>query len=122
MLNAHRLTRSELVRPSFQIGRWGHRSTAGILHKLADHCLPGRLLVQQPSTVTNHDDRAALVCALTALCVAAGDFLAVGDVDGWIILPPRAFVQDWAIGELEANAAGEALGTLHFEKPFARGM
>jgi hypothetical protein len=46
--------------------------------------------------VTNHDDRAALICALTALCVAAGDFTAVGDADGWIVPPPRRFVQDWA--------------------------
>lgn len=37
----------------------------------------------------NHEDIAALVCALTALCVAAGEFVAVGsERDGFIVLPP----------------------------------
>jgi hypothetical protein len=56
--------------------------------------------------ITNHDDRASLVCALTALCVAGGDYVAVGDHDGWIILPPRRFIQDWAWRDLVANADG----------------
>jgi predicted RNase H-like nuclease len=54
--------------------------------------------------LTNHDDRAALICALTALSVAADDFTAVGDADGWIVLPPRPFVRSWARADLEANA------------------
>ncbi len=50
-----------------------------------------------PSEITNHDDRAAFACALTALCVAAGEFTAVGDEDdGWIILPPKRMFADWA--------------------------
>ena len=49
------------------------------------------------SEITNHDDRAAFVCALTALSVAAGEFTAVGDEDdGWIILPPKRMFADWA--------------------------
>ena len=38
-----------------------------------------------------------MVCALTALCVAIGDFTAVGDnCDGWIILPPKRKFTEWA--------------------------
>jgi hypothetical protein len=62
-----------------------------------------------------HDDRAAHVCALTALCVAARDYTAVGDEDGWIILPPSSFVQGWAMDALRANAAGERGSALHIE-------
>ncbi|MGH7390932.1 MAG: hypothetical protein ACREM3_15965 [Candidatus Rokuibacteriota bacterium] len=37
----------------------------------------------------DHDERAGLVCALAALCVVAGRFVAVGSPkDGWIVLPP----------------------------------
>lgn len=107
MLNARRGDRSDTF---FQ-----HLATAGTLNKLVTHFLPGRSLVSHPSTVTNHDDRAALVCALTALCVAASDFVAVGDDDGWIILPPATFVQSWALSLLESNAAGEETPALHFE-------
>lgn len=67
------------------------------------------------AAVTNHDDRAALVCALSALAVVAGDFVAVGDDDGWIILPPRAFIQpaQWAL--LAANASEQGPGALFVE-------
>ena len=46
-----------------------------------------------------------LVCALTALCVAVDEYTAVGDEDGWIVLPPVSFVRDWAMEALKANAA-----------------
>ena len=36
----------------------------------------------------NHEDRAAIVCAITALCVAARRYTAIGDDNGYIILPP----------------------------------
>ena len=72
---------------------------------LADHqrldwfperLLNGRKWAHAPSEITNHDDRAAFVCALTALCVAIGEFTAVGDEDdGWIILPPKRMFADW---------------------------
>ena len=52
--------------------------------------------------------------ALTALCVAAGDFTTVGDENGWIILPPRAFIQRWAI-DSGANAGEEPTRALHVE-------
>ncbi len=85
-----------------------------LLKRLIGHLLPGRDLASRIEEVANHDDRAALVCALTALCVAANDFTAVGDDnDGWIILPSRAFVQNWAWDILEANASEEASGGLY---------
>ncbi len=43
------------------------------------------------------DERAAAVCALTARAVALGTDTRVGDAeDGWISLPPRPFLADWA--------------------------
>jgi hypothetical protein len=93
-----------------------HLAEAGTINRLVGHLLPGRILRKHPSSVVNHDDRAALVCAITALCVAAGDFMAVGDdEDGWIILPPRNFVQDLALDLLHANAAEEAPDALRIE-------
>lgn len=90
-----------------------HLSTAGVLSALLEHCLPGRQLTGSLSGVTNHDDRAALVCAISALCVAVGDFVAVGDEDGWIILPPRRFIQPAQWSLLVVNAAEEATEALH---------
>jgi Protein of unknown function (DUF429) len=76
---------------------------------LIDHLLPGRQMAHIPDTLTDHDERAAFVCALTALCVARGDYTAVGDQDGWVILPPYALLQPWAREDLEANADEEAM-------------
>ncbi len=50
--------------------------------------------------VTNHDERAALACALTALCVVAGQYTAVGDDNGWIVLPPSSNIAPWALPHL----------------------
>ena len=70
-------------------------------------------MATDPARVINHDYRAALVCDLTALCVAADDFVAVGDPDdGWIVLPPRRFIQpaQWTLLNLNGREeAGEAL-------------
>ncbi len=90
-----------------------HLAEAGTLHRLLGHLLPGRSVAQHAASVTNHDDRAALVCAMTALCIAARDFVAVGDDNGWIILPPARFVQPWALDALKANAAEEKQAVLH---------
>jgi hypothetical protein len=81
----------------------------GTFDNLVDHVLPGRRLARAPTDLTDHDERAAFVCALTALCVAADDYTAVGDHDGWIILPPYPLLQPWAREDLEANASDEAL-------------
>lgn len=84
-----------------------HLAETGELDCLVHHHLPGRRLKQPFVSVRNHDDRAALVCALTALAVTAEDYTAVGDDDGWIILPPRSFVQEWAWDLLSQNAGAE---------------
>lgn len=94
-----------------------HLAQTGGLQRVLDHLLPGRVVAQAFETVTNHDDRAALVCALTALAVAANNFVAVGDQDGWIILPPKALVRDWALADLQANAEAEPEGCLFIAKP-----
>lgn len=63
--------------------------------------------------VKNHDDRAALVCALTALCVAAGQFTAVGDDNyGWIILPPYRQFAPWAQKAIVKTATADCIGAL----------
>lgn len=85
------------------------------LDRLIDHLLPGRRLAKRPDALTNHDERAAFVCALTALCVAADDYAAVGDHDGWIILPPYALLQPWGREDLEANAAAESRSATLFD-------
>jgi hypothetical protein len=61
--------------------------------------LPGRVLSTTLQTCRNHEHRAALVCALTALSVRAGQYVGVGDPsDGDIMLPPSTL---WG-----ASAAG----------------
>jgi hypothetical protein len=68
----------------------------GTLLGLLSHLLPRRRIAKDFSEVTHHDDRASLVCAISALGLAVGKYCAVGDENGWIILPPRAFIQPWA--------------------------
>ena len=99
-----------LLDPAVVAGRRGDRSDvffriarkAGRFRLSWPTSAPGRDLSVPLDNVRNHDDRAALVCALTALSVAAGEFTAVGDADGWIVLP--CFVRDWAWADLEAGA------------------
>lgn len=68
----------------------------GRLAELAALLLPCRRGTQRFDEVRNHDDRAALICAMTALGVAAGHYVAVGDDEGWIALPPAASMAPWA--------------------------
>lgn len=75
----------------------------GGLERLLNHFLPNRSYVSL-GTITNHDDRAGFICALTAMAVAANDFSAVGDDDGWIILPPSVLIAPWALKLLKYNA------------------
>ncbi len=54
------------------------------------HALPGRELSNDLGAVHDHEHRAGVVCALTALSVACGEYVAVGDpADGDIILPAQ---------------------------------
>ncbi len=94
-----------------------HLATEGILRSLVEHCLPGRRLAQDFTSVVNHDDRAALICTLSALCVATGDFVAIDDDDGWIIRRPPRFIQpaQWAL--LKFNADEEQSAALHIAEP-----
>jgi hypothetical protein len=79
---------------------------SGGLDRLLQHLLLGRTLHQAWRDFRNHDDRAAIVCALTALCVAARDYVAVGDhEDGWIMLPPPDCLAVWAKDLLAQPAA-----------------
>jgi hypothetical protein len=59
------------------------------LEALISGLLPGRRLITNLSLCSNHEDRAGIVCSVTALATATGSHVAVGDpADGDIILPP----------------------------------
>lgn len=76
----------------------------GQIDRLLKILLPDRYLIESPARIRNHDDRAAFVCAVTALCVVAQNFAAVGDnEDGWIILPPKRQFSEWAWNALSDN-------------------
>ena len=78
--------------------------------RLAQSLLGRRTWIREPGDLRNHDDRAAFVCALTALSVAAGEFTAVGDErDGWIILPPQWAFAGWAWTAASETARHEQL-------------
>jgi hypothetical protein len=60
------------------------------LHKLIEHLAPGSRLEKRLASITDHDHRAAVICALSAMCVAKEKFVAVGDPRyGDIMLPPQ---------------------------------
>ena len=90
-----------------------HLAKNQCFEKLVRRLIGNRTWSQPLFEVVNHDDRAALVCAFTALCVATGEFTAVGDKeDGWIILPPRWMYAGWAwtaLGRASPNESGKLL-------------
>lgn len=54
-------------------------------------------IVERLMRLTHRDERAAAICALTARAAALEVATPVGDAkDGWIWLPPRAFLAEWA--------------------------
>lgn len=56
------------------------------------------------TSVRDHDERAALVCALTALGVVHNSYVAVGaPATGWIFLPTWSRWKDWARRQLIEN-------------------
>ncbi len=109
LLTARRSNRSDVY---FQ-----HLATNGALAAILASLLPGRALASPLSAITDHDERAAWVCALTALGVALGSYCAVGDADGWIILPGQAHVRPWAMALLATNMAAEQGPALSFAAP-----
>ena len=93
--------------------------------KLAGHMetlLPGRRLNITPAAITDHDERAGVVCALTALSVALNRHVAVGDPqNGDIMLPAaaewgtsRTAPGPWLEPVLQANVASVRLGSPTF--------
>ena len=94
---------------------WTRAIENGCLEDLLMQTLaPGRVLQEPVGSVSDHDARAALLCALVAACVARGRYVAVGDpIDGDIILPPidlwgcasRDGGEPWAQATLRSNLA-----------------
>jgi hypothetical protein len=89
-----------------------------VWHELVERLpLPGDLeeLPRRFARTSDHEERAALVCALTGLLTACGTFTAVGDeTGGWFFLPPWETWQSWARDAIEAgcdrlNALGSKL-------------
>lgn len=80
-----------------------HLEEIGVLQRLTEDLLAQRRLQFDYGRFRNHDERAAIICALTALCISTGRYYAVGDSDGWIILPPAEFIQPWARKILDCN-------------------
>jgi hypothetical protein len=80
----------------------------GTLIDLLGFLLPNRVIDGQMRLITNHDDRAALVCAITAVVAASDQYCAVGDPkSGWIILPPQQFIKPWAHQMLYENGRAD---------------
>lgn len=75
---------------------------AGLFSKLAEFIgLEGRLVADACQSNRHHEERAALVCLLTAASVASGKYAAAGDkLGGYIFLPPMTFWAAWAQEEL----------------------
>ncbi len=53
---------------------------------------------------SQHDERAALICAITAACVLLGRYVAVGEaLGGYFFMPPWNVWQSWAKDALRRN-------------------
>ncbi|HUF93864.1 MAG TPA: hypothetical protein VMR23_15930 [Candidatus Limnocylindria bacterium] len=77
--------------------------------------LPGRRFPVMRA-VSGHDVIAGFVCALTALCIVAGRYVAVGaHADGFIVLPPHDVwgSSSWAERALRANVTRHGGGVVY---------
>ena len=73
---------------------WKMAIKKGSLKRLVQTLAQNKRIENPLESITNHDHRAAFICALAALCVARKQYVAVGDPDdGHILLPPSEF---WA--------------------------
>ncbi len=67
-----------------------------LLEYLVQHLAPQTVHYNPLGSITDHDHRAAFICALTAMCITRNQYVAVGDhANGQIILPPCHI---WPIG------------------------
>jgi predicted RNase H-like nuclease len=83
---------------------------SNVIVDLLSRLLPTRSLGTNLSAIFDHEERAAFVCAITALCVVQRQYVAVGDKrNGYIILPPLETkgapgMQGWALDLIRGNA------------------
>ena len=87
---------------------WEIALEEGYLGHVLETLAPEKTVVQDIECITDHDQRAAFVCALAALCVAKNWYVAVGDSkSGEIILPDfdvwGGSPQGWAENALAIN-------------------
>ena len=69
---------------------WEVAVTNGYLQALINHLAPG-VVYNLLRSIRNHDRRAAFICAVSAMCVARNEYIAVGEpMLADIILPPLA--------------------------------
>lgn len=86
---------------------WDVAVHIGYLSRLIQFLLPGARTSQRIEELTDHDHRAAFICALTALGVASHQFVAVGDPQrGDIILPAAEL---WGLNQANEKWAEETL-------------
>ena len=75
---------------------------AGVFRYLTDSLGAGNLSATEIEGNEDHEERAALVCLLTAAAVAVGRYTAVGEEGGgYFFLPPLVLWTEWARRELE---------------------
>ena len=86
---------------------WDVAVGKGYLNGLIQRLAPSKTIYRCLDTITNHDHRAAFICALTALCVSKVQYVAAGDPEGgYIFLPPRQF---WGSGDNSASWAEDTI-------------